>query len=50
MAEFDVRLSNRVRLGVDDTADTLTALRGTMRKRLTPKDDVPELSPENRGN
>ena len=35
VAEFDFRYNNRVRLGVDDQARTLTALRGIVGKRLT---------------
>ncbi len=35
VAEFDFRYSNRVRLGVDDTARTDSALRGIVGKRLT---------------
>jgi len=35
VAEFDFRYSNRVKLGVDDKARTLTALRGIVGKRLT---------------
>jgi transposase-like protein len=35
LAEFDFRYSNRVRLGVDDTARTAKALRGVVGKRLT---------------
>ena len=34
-AEFDFRYSNRVRLGVDDTARTAKALQGMVGKRLT---------------
>ena len=34
VAEFDFRYSNRVKLGVDDTARTDTALRGIVGKRL----------------
>jgi transposase-like protein len=35
VAEFDFRYNNRVRLGVDDQARTLAALRGIVGKRLT---------------
>ena len=35
VAEFDFRYSNRVKLGVDDKARRLTALRGIVGKRLT---------------
>ncbi len=35
VAEFDFRYSNRVKLGVNDQARTLTALRGAVGKRLT---------------
>jgi transposase-like protein len=35
LAEFDFRYSNRVRLGVDDTARTRKALQGVTGKRLT---------------
>ena len=35
LAEFDFRYSNRVRLGVDDTARTRKALQGVAGKRLT---------------
>ncbi len=35
VAEFDFRYSNRVKLGVDDKARTLTALHGVVGKRLT---------------
>ncbi len=35
VAEFDFRYSNRVKLGVDDKARTLAALRGVVGKRLT---------------
>ncbi len=35
VAEFDFRYSNRAALGVDDTARALTALQGTVGKRLT---------------
>ncbi len=35
LAEFDFRYSNRVRLGIDDTARTAKALRGIVGKRLT---------------
>ena len=35
VAEFDFRYSNRVKLGVDDKARTLMALRGIVGKRLT---------------
>ncbi len=37
VAEFDFRYSNRVRLGVDDTARTNSALGGIVGKRLTYK-------------
>ena len=37
MAEFDFRYCNGVKLGVNDQARTLTALRGAMGKRLTYK-------------
>jgi transposase-like protein len=37
LAEFDFRYSNRVALGVDDTARTVEALRGLTGKRLTYK-------------
>ena len=35
VAEFDFRYNNRVKLGVDDTARTVSALRGIVGKRLT---------------
>ena len=35
LAEFDFRYSNRVALGVDDTARAMTALQGVVGKRLT---------------
>ena len=35
VAEFDFRYNNRVRLGVDDAARTVNALRGIVGKRLT---------------
>lgn len=35
LAEFDFRMSNRVRLGVDDEARTVKALQGAAGKRLT---------------
>ncbi len=35
LAEFDFRYSNRVRLGIDDTARTAKALQGIVGKRLT---------------
>ena len=35
VAEFDFRYNNRVRLGVDDTARTESALRGAVGRRLT---------------
>jgi transposase-like protein len=35
VAEFDFRYSNRIALGVDDTARTLTAIKGAEGKRLT---------------
>ena len=35
VAEFDFRYNNRVKLGVDDKARTLAALRGVVGKRLT---------------
>ena len=35
VAEFDFRYNNRVRLGIDDQASTLAALRGIAGKRLT---------------
>src|SRR5579859_5616748 len=35
LAEFDFRYSNRVALGVDDTAGAHTALLGAVGKRLT---------------
>jgi transposase-like protein len=35
LAEFDFRHSNRVRLGIDDTARTAKALQGIIGKRLT---------------
>ena len=35
VAEFDFRYSNRVKLGMNDKARTLTALRGIVGKRLT---------------
>jgi hypothetical protein len=35
LAEFDFRMSNRVRLGVDDEARTTRAVRGVSGKRLT---------------
>jgi hypothetical protein len=35
LAEFDFRYSNRVRLGVNDTARADLALRGAVGKRLT---------------
>jgi transposase-like protein len=41
LAEFDFRCSNRVRLGVDDTARTAKALQGIVGKRLTYR--VPNL-------
>ena len=43
VAEFDLRHTNRVRLGVDDMARTLTALRGIAGKRLTYRDSLPVL-------
>jgi transposase-like protein len=35
LAEFDFRYSNRIRLGVDDTARTALAIKGIVGKRLT---------------
>ncbi len=35
LAEFDFRYSNRVALGIDDTARAVTALQGVVGKRLT---------------
>jgi hypothetical protein len=35
LAEFDFRYSNRIALGVDDTARTTRALQGAIGKRLT---------------
>jgi hypothetical protein len=35
LAEFDFRYSNRIALGVDDQARTVTALKGVVGKRLT---------------
>ena len=35
LAEFDFRYSNRIAVGVDDTARALTALQGVVGKRLT---------------
>jgi hypothetical protein len=35
LAEFDFRYNNRIALGVDDTARTAKALKGTIGKRLT---------------
>jgi hypothetical protein len=35
LAEFDFRYSNRIRLGIDDTARTAKALQGIVGKRLT---------------
>jgi hypothetical protein len=42
LAEFDFRYSNRVRLGVDDTARTAKALQGIVGKRLTYR--APDIS------
>ncbi len=41
VAEFDIRYSNRAKLGVDDKARTLTALRGIVGKRLTCRNSSP---------
>ena len=35
LAEFDFRMSNRARLGVDDEARTSRAIKGVSGKRLT---------------
>ena len=41
LAEFDFRYNNRVRLGIGDSARTVTALRGIVGKRLTYRDSSP---------
>ncbi len=41
LAEFDFRYNNRSARGVDDTARTVTALRGIIGKRLTYRDSSP---------
>ena len=41
VAEFDFRYNHRVRLGVNDSARTIKALRGIVGKRLTYKDSHP---------
>ena len=38
LKEFDFRYNNRVKLGVNDTARTATALRGIVGKRLMYRD------------
>jgi hypothetical protein len=35
LAEFDFRMSNRIRLGIDDEMRTVNALKGAAGKRLT---------------
>ncbi|MGH7082825.1 MAG: transposase, partial [Acetobacteraceae bacterium] len=35
LAEFDFRYSNRIKLGIDDTMRTITAIKGADGRRLT---------------
>ena len=44
VAEFDFRYCNRVKLGVNDQARTLTALRDIVGKRLTYRDSSSVLT------
>ena len=45
VAEFDFRYNNRVKLGVDDAARTVNALRGVVRERLMYRDSLFQVVP-----